>query len=505
MKQSLQLKIGQSLTMTPQLQQAIRLLQLSSLELQSEIQQTLDSNPLLETDQAEESGDITIQNQAENDLTATSENPNKEEIDSKEQIQKDTIDNELSIDTQWEDWGYTSTSSSYSRNFDDSSNFEYQGKTDESLQQQIQWQVDMMNLSDVDHAIATILIDSMDERGYINADLNEVVEMLNADEHELTTEIDDEDLKSITYAEVETILHLIQSFEPTGIGARNLQECLLIQLKRMQLDKDTQHLAETIITKEFTNLSSRNYRQIMRALHINDTQLKAALDIIQSLDPRPGNQLSQDTAQYVTPDVFVNKDTNGVWEVTLNQHFSPKLKINDNYASMIKRADNSAENVYLKNNLQDAKWFIKSLQSRNETLLKVASSIVQKQAGFFEYGPEAMKPLVLNDIAQEIDMHESTISRVTSQKYMHTPRGVFELKYFFSSHLETAGGGECSSTAIKAVIKKLIAEENSAKPLSDNKLTALLKEQGIQVARRTVAKYREALSIAPSNERKKLL
>lgn len=509
MKQSLQLKISQSLTMTPQLQQAIKLLQLSNLELQSEIQEVLDSNPLLESDSIDESTtEASIDSHTSDDNSAeikqagsTDSKAEVTETDTSEKIQSDKIESDLAIDTQWEDWGYVSQTSS-SRSHDDNSHFDYQGETSESLQDQLQWQIDMMNLSDIDKAIATVLIDSVDEKGYMQADLDEIVEMLSEEKLELP---DNNDESQITRDEVKAVLHLLQSFEPAGIAARNLQECLLIQIRRNDKTSPENRLACEIIEQQFEALSSRNYRQIMRAMGITDTQLKSAIEVIQSLTPRPGNQINQNTAQYITPDVFVRKDENNTWFVELNNNCSPKLKINSDYASLIKRADNSPDNIYLKNNLQDAKWFIKSLISRNETLLKVASCIVEKQVGFLEYGEEAMKPLVLNDIAEEVEMHESTISRVTTQKFMHTPRGIFELKYFFSSHVGTTSGGECSSTAIRAVLKKLIAAENQAKPLSDSKLANLLKEQGIKVARRTVAKYREALSIPPSNERKKLI
>ncbi|TQV89786.1 RNA polymerase factor sigma-54 [Aliikangiella coralliicola] len=501
MKQSLQLKISQSLTMTPQLQQAIKLLQLSSLDLQSEIQQALDSNPLLESENNESLSEI--ESNANNAESQNQVENSSDDFDTSTQIQSDKIETDLTIDTKWEDWGYVSQGSNSGRNNDDSSSFDYQGETSESLQDQLQWQIDMMNISDVDKAIATILIDAIDERGYVQLNLEDVVEMF-AEENEDLIE-DPESESQIELEEVSAVLHLLQSFEPAGIAARNLQECLLLQLKRDSNDTPSHKLAQKIVQEQFPLLSSRNYRQIMRATGTSELQLKEAIEIIQSLDPRPGNQISQNTAQYITPDVYVTKDSKGVWGVELNNSSSPKLKINSDYASLIKRADNSAENVYLKNNLQDAKWFIKSLQSRNETLLKVTSCIVAKQIGFLEYGEEAMKPLVLNDVAEEVEMHESTISRVTTQKYMHTPRGIFELKYFFSSHVGTTTGGECSSTAIRAVIKKLIAAENQAKPLSDSKLANLLKEQGIKVARRTVAKYREAMSIPPSNERKKLI
>jgi RNA polymerase sigma-54 factor len=251
-------------------------------------------------------------------------------------------------------------------------------------------------------------------------------------------------------------------------------------------------------------LASSDFVQILRRTRINEEELKEVLSLIQSLDPNPGHTAVPEDIQYIVPDVFVSKK-NGRWMVELNPDIAPKLRINSGYAGLIKRADNSADNTYLRDNLQEARWFLKSLQSRNETLMKVASRIVEHQRTFLEYGTEAMKPLVLHEIAEAVEMHESTISRATTNKYMHTPRGVFELKYFFSSHVSTTAGGECSSTAIRALIKKLVAAENPRKPLSDNKIALLLKEQGIEIARRTIAKYRDVLFIPPSNERKRLV
>ena len=242
----------------------------------------------------------------------------------------------------------------------------------------------------------------------------------------------------------------------------------------------------------------------MRKARLKEDTLRAIIELIQSLHPRPGEQIDQQTPEYVVPDVVVQK-INGRWRVDLNPEITPKIRINPSYASLIRRADSSADNTFLKDNMQEAKWFLKSLQSRNETLLKVSTKIMEHQRGFLDYGDEAMKPLVLHDIAEAVEMHESTISRVTTQKYIHTPRGIFELKYFFSSHVSTTSGGECSSTAIRAIIKKLVAAENAKKPLSDNKIAALLGDQGIKVARRTIAKYREAMNIPPSNERKRLV
>jgi len=503
MKQSLQLKISQSLTMTPQLQQAIKLLQLSSLDLEAEIQEVLESNPLLEVETPQEDN-ANESNQLENqDFDETTNSTSVEDRDTTEAIKNEKIETEMASDTQWEDWGYVSQSSN--QKSDDSNTFEYQGETSDSLRDQLIWQINMSTLSETDRTIALILIDSIDDSGFMQADLEDVLEMVNQSDDKSVSSLDENDESLIQIEEIETVLHFIQSFDPAGIGARNLQECLLIQLDRINQQDQEHTLAKSVITRQFDYLASRNYRQIMKSLNLNEQQLKKAIDLIQTLNPRPGNQLNENNAQYIKPDVYVRKVENGQWKVDLNPDSTPKLQINKEYANLIKRADNSADNQFLKNNFQDAKWFIKSLLSRNDTLLKVATSIVEKQIGFLEYGEEAMKPLVLHDIAEEVEMHESTISRVTTQKFLHTPRGIFELKYFFSSHVGTSSGGECSSTAIRAVIKKLVTAENRAKPLSDSKIANLLKDQGIKVARRTVAKYRESMAIPPSNERKALL
>jgi RNA polymerase sigma-54 factor len=262
--------------------------------------------------------------------------------------------------------------------------------------------------------------------------------------------------------------------------------------------------AKLIVTRYLVQLGNADFAQILRRSKLTEDSLREVLDLIRTLDPNPGLSVGKDNTEYVVPDVYVSKK-NDRWVVELNPDIAPKIRINSDYASLIKRADNSSDNTYLRDNLQEARWFLKSLQSRNETLMKVATKIVHHQRNFLEYGAEAMKPLVLHEIAEAVEMHESTISRVTTQKYMHTPRGIFELKYFFSSHVSTASGGECSSTAIRALIKKIVAAENPRKPLSDNKITLLLEEQGIKVARRTIAKYRDTLYIPPSNERKRLV
>jgi len=310
--------------------------------------------------------------------------------------------------------------------------------------------------------------------------------------------------EEIELDEVEAMLHLVQHLDPIGVASRDLRETLLIQLN--DLAKDTPHRADAILVVDqyLSYLANRDYSYLIRKTRLKEGQLKEAIGLIQTLNPRPGSNITVSNTEYVEPDVIVTKQ-NGRWVVELNSKSAPKIRVNADYASMVKRADNSNDNTYLKSHLQEARWFIKSLQQRNDTLLKVSTKIVEYQRGFLDYGEEAMKPLVLHDIADAVDLHESTISRVTTQKYMHTPAGVFELKYFFSSHVSTHAGGEVSSTAIRALIRKLVLSENPQKPLSDNKIANLLAEKDIKVARRTIAKYREALLIPPSNERKQLV
>lgn len=505
MKPSLVLKMGQQLTMTPQLQQAIRLLQLSTLDLQQEIQEALDSNPMLER---EEDGDDfdnsdpmaeSIEKKSEgpsSDSPEQSEPDNhyEEPINTVENLEEgdwgDRIPNELPVDTAWEDI-YQTSASSLPSNDDDEWDFTTRTSSGESLQSHLLWQLNLAPMSDTDRLIAATLIDCINPQGYLDETLEEVLESFDP---ELEIELD----------EIEVVLRRIQQFEPAGIGARDLRECLLLQLR--QLPERTAWLSEAIklVSEHLDILGGRDYSLLMRRMKLKEDELRQVIDLIQTLNPRPGSQIEAGEPEYVVPDVIVRKH-NGRWLVELNQDAMPRLRVNAQYAGFVKRADSSADNTFMRNQLQEARWFIKSLLSRNETLMKVSTQIVEHQRGFFEHGDEAMKPLVLHDIAEAVGMHESTISRVTTQKFMHTPRGIYELKYFFSSHVSTSEGGECSSTAIRAIIKKLVAAENPKKPLSDSKIAGLLEEQGIQVARRTVAKYRESLGIAPSSERKRLM
>ena len=515
MKASLQLKLGAQLTMTPQLQQAIRLLQLSTLDLQQEIQQALESNPMLELveegdqeadheqseeadareqDREQDNEDQAEREQAENTSSDAQEDNWDGDDDHPDWESQTDIPNDLPVDTAWDDI-YQSAPTSTSRSDDDDDvDFESRNSHAETLQDHLVWQLNLTPMSDRDRAIATTIMDAINEDGYLSLSLEDIHEGLHDPDDEDPVELD----------EVEAVLHRIQNFDPPGVGARDLQECLLIQLNQLPPETPWLPQARLLVSHYLNLLGNRDYAQLMRRSRLNEEQLREVLGLIQTLTPKPGESLAGGEPDYVVPDVVVRK-VSGRWRVELNPEIAPRIRVNNSYASLVRRADNSTDNAFLRDQLQEAKWFIKSLVSRNETLLKVATRIVEHQQGFLERGEEAMKPLILSDIAQAVEMHESTISRVTTQKYMHTPRGVFELKYFFSSHVSTDEGGECSSTAIRAMIRKLISAESARKPLSDSKIAALLGDQGIKVARRTVAKYREAMQIPPSNERKRLV
>ncbi|EKM4414330.1 RNA polymerase factor sigma-54 [Escherichia coli] len=477
MKQGLQLRLSQQLAMTPQLQQAIRLLQLSTLELQQELQQALESNPLLEQIDTHEEID-------------TRETQDSETLDTADALEQKEMPEELPLDASWDTIYTAGTPSGTSGDYIDDELPVYQGETTQTLQDYLMWQVELTPFSDTDRAIATSIVDAVDDTGYLTVPLEDILESMGDEE--------------IDIDEVEAVLKRIQRFYPVGVAAKDLRDCLLIQLS--QFDKTTPWLEEArlIISDHLDLLANHDFRTLMRVTRLKEDVLKEAVNLIQSLDPRPGQSIQTGEPEYVIPDVLVRKH-NGHWTVELNSDSIPRLQINQHYASMCNNARNDDDSQFIRSNLQDAKWLIKSLESRNDTLLRVSRCIVEQQQAFFEQGEEYMKPMVLADIAQAVEMHESTISRVTTQKYLHSPRGIFELKYFFSSHVNTEGGGEASSTAIRALVKKLIAAENPAKPLSDSKLTSLLSEQGIMVARRTVAKYRESLSIPPSNQRKQLV
>ncbi|GKV78352.1 RNA polymerase factor sigma-54 [Pectobacterium brasiliense] len=477
MKQGLQLRLSQQLAMTPQLQQAIRLLQLSTLELQQEIQLALESNPLLEqTDQHDE--------------IESFEKADSDSLDTGEALEQRDMPEELPLDATWDEIYSAGTPSGTGTDYRDEELPIYQGETTQTLQDYLMWQVELTPFSDTDAAIATSIVDAVDNTGYLTVPLQDILDSIGDDD--------------VTLEEVEAVLKRVQRFDPVGVAARDLRDCLLVQLS--QFADDTPRLTEArlIVSDHLDLLANHDFRSLIRVTRLKEDVLKEALALIQSLDPRPGQSINTGESEYVIPDVLVRK-VQGIWAVELNTDSVPRLQINQQYAALGNSARNDSDGQFIRSNLQEARWLIKSLESRNDTLLKVTRCIVEQQQDFFEQGEEFMKPMVLADIAQAVDMHESTISRVTTQKFLHSPRGIFELKYFFSSHVNTDSGGEASSTAIRALVKKLIAAENPVKPLSDSKLTALLSDQGIIVARRTVAKYRESLSIPPSNQRKQLV
>jgi len=489
--------MNQQLAMTPQLQQAIRLLQLSTLDLQQEIQQALDDNPLLELEDDQEA--VIVDDRLPQDLEQQDHQP--AEQNNEEQVAdsdwNEQIPVELATDSAWDDVYQSSTTpaSGPSDEFD----FDAHNSHEPSLQEHLEWQLNLSRLSDIDQFIGASIIDAIDERGYLTQSVTQLTQGINRN---LAQTEQQDTAHSVDDSETQAVLTLIQQFDPLGAGAEDLRQCLMIQLRHLPTDTPWRDGALTVIDKHLDLLGSHDYNTLRRRSGYKETELQEIILLITQLQPEPGANIASSQAEYVIPDVMVRK-VNNVWRVELNPDSAPKIRVNQQYADLSSNA-NSADKNYIKSHLQDARWFIKSLESRNDTLLKVAGRICEIQQGFLEYGEEAMKPLVLAEVADHVEMHESTISRVTTQKYMHTPRGIFELKYFFSSHVATANGGECSSTAIRALIKKLIAAELTRKPLSDSKLTDLLDQQGIKVARRTIAKYRESMNIPPSNERKRL-
>ena len=481
MKNSLQLKLGHSLTITPQLQQAIRLLQLSSMELRTEIQDMLESNIMLETG---EEGDT------ENEAQPT-ELPS--ETGETDMSIVEAIPEELPIDSVWEDvYGHGITQYRDSPNDD----FYNHRSNENTLREHLLEQLNLLPLSNRDQFIAVAVIDALDDNGYLRCSLTEVRDLLNR-------ELNLEEEEAMVLDEVATVLHIVQAMEPAGVAAQDLQECLKLQLRQCAPTTPFLEPAKQAVENYFDLLSARNFSKLMKCLQLDQSGLEQVTTLIRSMNPRPAAYIRQLRPEYITPDLYVKKHK-GRWQVALNVDSMPRLRVNNIYAKLIRRTEDSRDNNALKNHLQEARWFIRALRSRSETLLNVAGCIVRKQWAFLEYGEEAMRPMTLKDVATALGMHESTVSRVTTRKYMDTPRGLFELKYFFPSCLETDYGGEVSSAATRATIKKLIDAESPQKPLSDNKIAALLWEEGIKIARRTIAKYREAIAIPSSNKRKQL-
>lgn len=483
MKLSVGLKVANSLSLTPQLQQAIRLLQLSSLELEQEIQLQLDSNPLLEK----------VEEQSNLESLSTSE-VEHDQKDLTNELNADHLPDDLPVDTDWDDV-YTHQPTSLGA-------AEYEEREDNrqghlSLQQHLIEQVNLLHFSKIDKLIAHCIIDSLDDKGFLEVEISEITTSV---QHLLQSMGYEEEIED---DEVLVVLKHIQRLEPIGVGSRNLAECLIVQLDNLPASTPCRNDAIKLL-QHYELLITNELPRLIKQTGLNPDQLRCAVDLLKTLKPHPGLEFQDRESDYQVPDVVVLKK-NDCWQVMLNPDAMPKLRVNSFYANMIRRADQSDDNQYLRNQMLEAKNFIKSIDERHKTLLKVATCIVEHQKAFLEIGAEGMKPLVLRDIAEEVELHESTVSRVTTNKYMLTPRGLFELKYFFSSHVGTTSGGEASSTAIRAKIKKLISEENIRKPLSDNAIANMLKEEGIDVARRTVAKYRESLHIPSSSERKVLI
>jgi len=500
MKQSLDFRLGQHLTITPQLQQAIRLLQLSSVELQQEIQEALESNPLLE-EKEEEGGEP-------KEETAETEGANGEDADIESYETTDAgsleSDTEMKATDEIESSTFEDSASEWDENFDlpiasgarsgdeDMPDLDARNSLPITLRDHLLWQMQMTPFSELDRRIAEALIDAINDDGYLTVSLEEIQQALGG--HPDTGP-----------EEIEAVLHQIQNFDPLGVGARDLAECLRLQLRSLPPETPQLAAAAALAQPEpLSFLAARDYNALRRNLKLTPEALQEAIQIIQALNPRPGASVQSSQAAYVVPDIIVKK-IKGVWRAELNPDIAPRLRVNRQYERLIQRGDSSSANKYLQDQLQQARWFIKSLNSRNDTLIKVARTIVDRQRAFFDHGPEAMKPLVLHDIAEAVGMHESTISRVTTSKYMLTPRGIFELKYFFSSHVATADGGACSATAIRSMIKKMIDGEPTDRPISDSAIAESLAKQGINVARRTIAKYRESMNIPPSSQRKGLI
>jgi len=472
LKPSLQLKLGQQLTMTPQLQQAIRLLQLPALELQAHIRELLETNVMLEPLEEAEAATGTF-----DALVTAAEQPKPAERAA-----------ESTVEVLEDGWGeHTAGPADTPWNGeDDERQQEYADASGESLQDHLLWQLELAHLQPRELAIARAIVDAISDDGYLTESLEEIARTLHP---ELESSSD----------EVASVLLRVQALDPAGIGARSVSECIELQLRQLDPATPGFDTALRIARHHLELVAERELSLLRRELRTTEEEIACALALVRSCHPRPGATVSAGSAEYVVPDVFVRRTEHG-WGVEINPATLPRVRLNQSYASLIGR---NASHATMRAQLQEARWLLKSLEIRHETLMKVARSIVERQTAFLEHGEEYMRPMILKDIAEAVTMHESTISRVTSGKYMHTPRGVFELRYFFSSQVEGADGSGTSSTAIRAKIRKLVKDEHSEAPLSDGRIAELLSAEGIPVARRTVAKYREAMGIAASNERRR--
>ena len=533
---SLQLRISQTqtLSMTPQLQQAIKLLQLSTLELVQEINQTVDLNPLLEIDDknndnvesldaiqeqeiqndqnfdvfdndnlANSTVDISLANTNDTNLNFENENinhlldntdtsTNNISHNADEFNTTNNQDQHDSLNDNYRSENYIKDVKNGLKNYDLEDSI-YEGETTTSLKDHLMFQLDLSPLKGKDYLIAQMIIDGIDNSGYLIENLDDILNSIQLQYSDTT--IDD----------ITAVLKLVQHYDPLGVASRSVKECLLIQLQELDQNNSVVKKAIKVVLDYLNLLSNKDFRSLCQKLSVKEDELKLIVDLIKSLNPRPGLSISFSKSDYIIPDVICYKDKDGNYMVELNNQAIPKVKINESYKALMNQTKTKEDKLFFKSHLQEASWFLQSLDKRNDTLLKVAKQIVLHQQDFLKKGEEYMQPLILNDIAKETDLHESTVSRITSQKYIHTPRGTFELKYFFSSKVNTESGGSASSTAIRAHIKNLIAKENKRRPLSDSQLSKELEALGIIAARRTVAKYREAMGIGSSSQRNLLV
>ena len=483
MKQTLNLKLSQHLALTPQLQQAIRLLQLSTIELNQEIDKVLFENPLLERDEPDapsgEAESASMMPFADGQTSTVTQQASS--------AQTDTPNESAEITTL--DWGNDSPRNG-SSGTDEDNDFQDIQAASTSLRDHLIVQLAMIQLSDRDRSLTRMLIEALDDDGYLTQPLDEILVML----------LEGAALPEVELDDLQIALRHLQNMDPPGVGARTASECLELQLRNMPPTPD-RNLALTIVTRHIDQLAARDYTRLRRALACSEDELREATALIRTLNPRPGAPFASLDTRYIVPDVVVRKARNR-WTVSLNRDAMPRLKVNRLYADILQRE--RAGSASMSTQLQEAKWLIKNVQQRFDTILRVSQAIVDRQRQFFDFGEVAMHPLTLREIADTLGLHESTVSRVTTQKYIASPRGIFELKYFFGSHVATEAGGECSATAIRALIKQLVAAEDTKNPLSDSRIAEMLGQQGIVVARRTIAKYREALTIPPVNFRRAL-
>lgn len=485
MKPALNLRLHQQLALTPQLQQAIRLLQLSSVELEMELREALESNPLLEL--PDEPGEPTPAEAGDGAGADAAPAEFSGDRGSGEAANSDGGDTREADEDRFESLDMSFDTPARSAPSDDE--FETQEPEQQDLRDHLLWQLNLTPMSARDRAIAVAIIEAIDDDGYLHEPIEAIQQSLDS-------------LYQVGADEIEAVRHRVQRFDPLGVASRNLRDCLLVQLDSFETDVEGIAVARAIVADHLEVLAKNDRARLSRSLKAGSEQIDIAVQLIRALDPKPGSSVSSAAPEYVAPDAYAFRH-HGQWQVSLAPGCQPQLAINRHYESLIARAQRD-DASYLRGQLQEARWLIKSLKTRADTILKVAQSIVKAQSAFLDFGPEAMKPLVLKDVAEEIGMHESTVSRVTTRKFLYTPRGTFEFKHFFSSGVSTVDGGSASATAIQAMIRKLIETEPTGKPLSDQGLAEELNRRGINVARRTVAKYREAMNIAASNERCRL-